>query len=205
MPGVILVSVPILLASGSATRQAMLRDAAIPCDVVVPRVDEAAIRDALLADRHPPRDIADALAEAKARKVAMSHPDRLVLGCDQVLEHRGALLSKPQSPEEARAQLASLSGDRHTLWSAAVVYEDGRPVWRHVGEVRLHMRTLSQDYISDYVARNYDTVQHCVGGYRLEAEGARFFTRIDGDFFAVLGLPLLPLLSWLIDRGNLAA
>ncbi|EKE44674.1 Maf [Oceaniovalibus guishaninsula JLT2003] len=194
-----------ILASGSAIRREMLHRAGVACDVVVPRVDEAALRAALEAEGATPRDIADALAEAKAAKVAARHPDRLVLGCDQVLDHRGRVLGKPESPEGAARQLRALSGDRHALFSAVVAFQDGRPVWRHVGQVRLTMRGLSAGYIDDYIARNWDSIRDSVGAYKLEEEGARFFTAIEGDYFTVLGLPLIPLLSWLIDRGTLPA
>ncbi|KAF0676316.1 Maf family protein [Profundibacterium mesophilum] len=199
------MSRPIILASASESRRQLLANAGVPFEAVRPMVDEDAIKAALQAEGALPRDIADALAEAKARKVSAKHPGALVLGCDQVLEHRGDTLSKPGSPDAARAQITRLSGDRHSLLSAIVAYEDGAPVWRHVGVVRLSMRTLGAPYIDDYVARNFESIRHSVGGYKLEEEGARLFTQIDGDYFTVLGLPMLPLLSWLILRGILPA
>ncbi len=124
-----------------------------------------------------------------------------MLGCDQVAELKGEILSKPRSQGEARDQLAALSGQTHRLLSAAVVYENGTPVWRHVGVVRLTMRSLSPGYIDDYVARNWESIRHAVGGYKLEEEGVRLFSLIDGDYFHVLGLPLTELLSYLITKG----
>lgn len=197
------MSVPIILASGSAIRANLLRAARVPFDVAIARVDEEAITAALLAEGAPPRDIADALAEAKARKISDKMPGRFVLGCDQVLDAGGRLLSKPASPEDALDQLKTLRGGRHMLLSAAVIYDDREPVWRHVGQVRLTMRDASDAYLDDYVARNWPGLQDSVGAYKLEEEGVRLFTRIDGDHFNVLGMPLLEILGYLTQRGVL--
>lgn len=193
----------LILASGSEIRAHLLRQAGVPFDIVPARVDEEMIRESLLAEEAPPRDIADTLAEMKARKVSEKNPGALVLGCDQVLDHKGALLSKPQTPQDAIAQLRAMRASRHMLLSAAVICEDGKPIWRHVGQVRLYMRDASDTFIADYVARNWESIRHSVGAYKLEEEGVRFFTRIEGDYFNVLGLPLLELLSFLTLRGDL--
>ncbi len=197
------MSQTLILASGSSIRAQLLRQAAIPHDVIAPRVDEEMVKDALLADGAPPRDIADALAELKARKISEKHQDALVLGCDQVLEHHGKLLSKPASKEDAICQLQSLRNDRHSLLSAAVICEGGQPIWRHVGQVRLRMRNVSDAWLTSYVARNWDSLRHAIGCYKLEEEGVRLFTSIQGDYFHVLGMPFLELINYLTLRGDL--
>ena len=198
------MSIPLVLASGSSIRATLLRNAGVSFEVAKARVDEEAVRDALLAEAASPRDIADALAELKATKVSTRRPEALVIGCDQVLAFKGAILSKPRDPQEALSQLRAMRGGMHQLLSAAVICEAGAPQWRHVGVVRLHMREASDAYLEDYVARNWDEIRHCVGTYQIEAEGVRLFHRIDGSLFDVQGLPLLELLSYLTLRGTLA-
>ncbi len=144
--------------------------------------------------------MADALAEFKAQKVAASDPAAWVIGSDQVLDLKGAVLSKPATPDQAADQLRALSGQTHRLLSAAVIFHEGQPVWRHVGQVRLTMRQLGNKYIEEYVARNWESIRHSVGGYKIEEEGIRLMGRIEGDYFNILGLPLLELLSFLTLR-----
>ena len=192
----------LVLASGSEIRATLLRNAGLKIEVIPARIDEQAIRAGLEAEQASPRDVADTLAEFKARRVADKTPGALVLGCDQVAEIRGEILAKPETPEEAIAQLTRLSGQTHRLLSAIVLYEDGVPIWRHIGVVRLTMRNLSPEYMEDYVARDWQSIRHAVGAYMLEAEGVRLFSLIDGDYFTVLGLPLTELLSYLILRGE---
>ena len=195
------MSTHIVLASGSEIRAHLLRQAGINFLVEGARVDEGAIKAALLAEGASPRDIADTLAEAKARKVSGKHPGALVLGCDQVLDFEGKLLSKPESPEAALRQLMDMRGKRHMLLSAAVIYRDGEPLWRHVGQVRMVMRQASDSYLEGYVTRNWDSIRHAVGAYKLEEEGVRLFTMIDGSYFNVLGLPMLELINYLGLQG----
>ena len=191
----------LILASASEIRQTLLRQAGIPFKAHAARIDEATITAAMSDEGGTARDIADALAEFKARKIAAKHPDAMVIGCDQVLEFRGNLLSKPTGLEDAISQLIMLRGQQHKLLSAIVVYENGEPIWHHVGQVRLLMRDLSDDYIAKYMSRNWPGIADSVGSYKLEQEGSRLFSRIEGDYFTVLGLPLLELVGFLTQRG----
>jgi len=195
----------LILASASAIRRDLLAQAGVSVEAIPARIDEEAIRSALQAEGAKPRDQADALAEMKARKLADRHPDAVVIGCDQVLEFQGDVWAKPESPDAARAQLRALRGQTHRLFSAVVLYDRAEPVWRHMGEVRLTMRAFSDDWLDGYVTRNWDEIQHCVGGYQLESEGVRLFAAVDGDYFSVLGLPLVPMLSYLGQRGFIPA
>lgn len=197
------MSAAIILASGSRIRAQLLANAGLEFTVSVARVDEEAIRASMQSEDASPRDLADLLAELKAQRVAARHPEALVIGCDQVLALGRDIYAKPQTPADALSQLQSLRGQTHQLLSAAVIYGEGKPLWRHVGIVRLHMRDASDAYLTDYVDRNWDSIRHSVGAYKLEEEGVRLFTRIDGDYFNVLGLPLLELLSYLTQRGTL--
>lgn len=192
---------PLILASSSETRLRLLQAAGIAVSQISPRIDEAAMRAALEAEAATPRDIADALAEMKARKVADRHRSDLVLGCDQVLDFQAKAWGKPESPAEALAQLVAFRGQSHKLLSAVVLYDAGKPIWRHVGEVRLTMRMMSDSWLTAYVGRNWESISHSVGGYKLEEEGIRLFSAIEGDYFTILGLPLLPLLGYLGERG----
>jgi septum formation protein len=191
----------LILASSSPIRRALLDRAGVPHEAMPARLDEEALRAALEAEGTTPRDMADALAEAKALKLAARHPDALVLGCDQVLEFDGRAMGKAKSRDEAAAQLSALSGKTHRLHSAAVICEKGRPVWRHVGTVRLTMRSLSPAVLASYLDRNWPGVEDCVGAYKIEEEGVRLFARIEGGYFDVLGLPLLEVLGYLALRG----
>lgn len=193
----------LILASTSRTRLNLLQNAGLSPAVEKPRVDEAMLRTSLLAEHYAPRDIADALAEAKATRISQKRPGVLVLGCDQVLNFGGDVISKPETAEQAQKQLSAMRGRHHDLLSAAVICEDGAPIWRHVGTARLTVRDFSDEWLEGYIARNWPNIADSVGAYRLEAEGVRLFSRIEGDYFTILGLPLLDLLGFLTLRGDL--
>ncbi len=199
------VTLHLILASSSETRATLLRNAGLVPEVRPARVDEDAIRAALEAERANPRDIADTLAETKARRISEKVPGALVLGCDQVLDLDGRVFAKPENQEAARMQIRALSGRTHQLLSAAVVCRGGEPLWRHLGSARLTMRAVSDGYLDDYVSRNWQSIRHSVGAYKLEEEGVRLFSHIEGDHFTILGLPLIELLTWLAVRGDIAA
>lgn len=191
----------LILASASEIRAKLLRDAGVSVETVVARVDEHSIKASMLADGAHARDVADALAEMKARRVAMKHPEALVLGADQVLVCDGKLYDKPTSGKSAREQLQSLRGKTHELLSAAVIFEDGAPVWRHIGRAQLVMRSFSEAFLDEYVEQQGDDLLTTVGAYKLESVGAQLFTQVQGDYFSVLGLPLLEVLGFLRTRG----
>lgn len=196
---------PLILASTSTIRAQLLRSAGLDVTVQPARIDEDAARDALAAEGASPRDMADALAELKARRVSQKHPEAVVIGADQVLEFEGKAWAKPETPDAGRAQLTALRGRSHVLHSAVVLYHRSEPVWRHIGEVRMTMRMMSDAYRDAYLARNWDSARHSVGCYKIEEEGVRLFSDIRGDYFSILGLPLLPLVSYLAQRGFIDA
>ncbi|WP_340109824.1 Maf family protein [Pikeienuella sp. HZG-20] len=193
----------LILASGSPTRAAMLRRAGVMVEIAPARVDEAETKLSLRAAGVSPRDQADSLAEMKAVRVSTRHPGALVIGADQVLDLAGEALDKPESVAAAREDLLRLRGARHELFSAAVIALDGAPIWRHIGRARLTMRRFSEAFIDDYLASIGDDVFSTVGGYRIEETGAQLFARVEGDWFTILGLPLLELLAFLRVRGVL--
>jgi septum formation protein len=195
--------VSVVLASKSAARRAVLEAAGVPYAAAAAGVDEDAVKASLLADGAGPRDIADALAELKAIRVSRKR-EGLVIGADQTLDLDGALYDKAADLAEARARLQLLRGRTHRLHAAVVVAKDGAPIWREVVTAKLAMRDASDAFLDDYLAREGEAILGSVGCYRLEGPGAQLFSRIDGDYFAILGLPLLGLLDLLRRHGELA-
>ena len=197
------MTIPIILASASDIRSQLLRNADIEHDVIPASIDEEMIKASLASEDTTPRDMADALAEQKAKNISLKYPNAFVIGSDQVLDFQGKACSKSLSPGCLVEFLSTLRGKDHRLYSAAVIYRDGRPVWRHIGKVTLAMRELSQDYISEYVSSEWQNIRYCVGGYKIEDKGIRLFNKIDGDYFAILGLPLLELIRFFDVNGAL--
>lgn len=195
---------PLILASGSAIRKQIMRDAGLDFVVVTKPVDEAAIKAAMLEDGAPLRDIADALAEAKSVRVSRNKPG-LVIGADQIMVMDGTLYDKPKSTAEARSRLWDMRGKPHHLLGAVVICENGTPVWRHMAKTTLHVREFSETFLDDYMAAEGEAVLHSVGAYRFEGRGAQLFSRVDGDFFSILGLSLLPVMDYLRTRGAITS
>lgn len=189
-----------ILASGSQIRKDILTGAGIDFQVISKPVDEAAIKSAMLEDGAHPRDIADALAEAKSRRVSQSEPG-LIIGADQVMVMDGTLFDKPENIDDARERLRAMRGREHQLIGAIVICEAGAPVWRHVSKTRLWMRYFSDAFLEDYLQKEGELVTKSVGAYRFEGLGAQLMDRVEGDFFSILGLSLLPLLDYLRTRG----
>jgi septum formation protein len=194
---------PLLLASKSRVRRSLLAAAGIPVEVRAADLDERAL-EADAPDREPAA-IAALLAREKALAVGRADPKRLVLGADQVLALDGQLFAKPPDRGAARAQLRALSGRVHALHSAAACVQNDAVIFEHVSVARLTMRALSEQFLEAYLDAAGDATTESVGAYQLEGSGSQLFERVDGDYFAILGLPLLEVLDFLRRRGCLLA
>lgn len=188
---------PVVLASGSTTRAALLERAGVPFVVAPSAVDESEIKLSLQADGATAADCAEALAELKALKRSYGAPGALVIGADQMLSCDGRWFDKPTDRAAAREQLLALAGRQHVLDSVVVVAKDGAAIWRHREAARLTMRPFDEAFVDRYLDQAGDAVLTSVGGYQIEGLGAQLFSRIAGDYFCILGLPLLPLLELL--------
>ena len=190
----------IILASGSAIRRDILDGAGLDYEVIVRPVDEAAIKASMLAENSRLRDIADALAEAKAMRVSRQEPG-LVIGADQIMVMDNHLFDKPKNMDEARERLLSMRGKSHALIGAVVICENGAPVWRHMCKTKLWVRDFSDEFLDWYIKTEGEALTKSVGAYRFEGPGSQLFEKVEGGFFAILGLDLLPVLEYLRTRG----
>lgn len=191
----------LVLASASGVRRRLLEQAGVPFRMRPAGVDEAGVIAALRAEEAEPRHIADLLAELKAVQISRAEAPAFTLGADQVLALDGEVFQKPEDMGSARVRLEALRGRTHELLTAAVLAREGVPVWRHVAVSTLTMRRFSDEFLDAYLARNGAHVLSSVGAYLLEEEGVQLFSRIEGDYFSILGLPMLPLLDILRRHG----
>jgi septum formation protein len=198
------VSPPVILASKSTARRAVLQGAGVPFETATAGVDEDAAKAVMLARGATPKEIAEALAEQKAVAVSKDRAG-LVIGADQTLEFEGGLYDKVETVAAARERLQQLRGQPHQLHSAVVVANNGQPIWRETASATLVMRDFSDAFLDAYLAREAEAALGSVGCYRLESLGAQLFTRIEGDYFTILGLPLLGLLDLLREHQVLPA
>ena len=190
----------VILASVSVARASLLRQAGVCIETQAAGVDEDALKMSLLAEGSTPRDVADALAEAKAVKISARRPG-LVIGADTTLDLQGQLYDKPVDLADARRHLLAFRGQTHKLHSAVVIAEGGSPLWRHVATATLKVRPFSDAFLDAYIAAEDEALLSSVGCYRLEGMGAQLFSMIEGDYFSILGLPLLPVLDFLRAQG----
>lgn len=193
----------LILASKSASRRQLLENAGLEIEIDPANIDERALEEPLVQSGFGPDDIALMLSNAKALEVCERHPSKLVIGADQTLGLGNERFHKPQTEEEARGQLLALRGKCHQLYSAISLVQDGECLWQHVEPAHMTMRNFSPEFLGRYLAQIGDTVFQTVGGYQLEGPGVQLFEKIEGDYFTILGLPLIPLLSTLREKGFL--
>lgn len=198
-----LASQTVVLASSSKTRQRILENAGVDFEMVSPRVDEEEIKAAMTAEQSGAADIADVLAEQKARSVSRHRPRDLVIGADQILEMDGRIYSKPLDMPMARETLAVLRGREHRLFSCVCVLRDGQRLWHKADRAKLTMRDFSDEFLDAYLQSIGDRALAGPGSYRIEDVGSQLFSDVSGDYFTILGLPLFPLLDYLRVQGAL--
>ncbi len=194
---------PLILASASTARASMLRAAGVELEIVPARVDESELKLSLKQQGADVETAAIALAELKALQVSRSRPGRLVLGADQMLDCENVWFDKPENRAAAKTQLLALRGKAHRLTSAAVLARDGQRIWHNAAAAKLTMRSFTEAFLELYLDRAGEAVLSAVGAYQLEGLGAQMFQKIDGDFFTILGLPLLPVLDILREQNVL--
>lgn len=193
----------LVLASASAARRAVLDHAGIRFTARAAQIDEAAVKHAGQQEGASAADVAVLLAELKARRVARTDADALVIGCDQLLVCDGRWFDKPADMAEARQHLRALRGRAHVLVTAMVCLRGEQRLWHHVAQPRLTMRAFSDAFLDQYLSMEGEALLASVGAYRLEGAGSHLFERIEGEHSAILGLPLLPLFGFLRQHGVL--
>ena len=193
----------VVLASSSETRRNILEKAGVVIEVIAPRIDEEKIKRAMIAEKADGAEIAKVLAEQKACSVSRHQPQDLVIGADQVLEMDGMIFSKPQDSASAREGLTVLRGREHRLHSCVCVSRDGKRLWQKLDSAELTMRGFSDEFLETYLHSIGDQAFTGPGSYRIEDVGSQLFSGISGDYFTILGLPLLPLLAFLRVHGAL--
>jgi septum formation protein len=196
---------PILLASASRTRADLLRGAGLNIRIEAANVDEDAIKESLREEGASASLVAEALSDLKALKMSLRYPDTLVIGADQTLDCNGVWFDKPPDMDHLRGHLMALSGQTHHLFAGVSVMRNGQRLWGLVEPAELVMRNLSPEFIEHYVAAVGEDALSSVGGYRLEGLGAQLFSKVTGDYFTILGLPLLPLLGFLRQNGAISS
>lgn len=203
-PGFIPVRPQIILASNSSIRRQLLTSANVPFICCSSSFDEEAAKKDLLARSTTAENLSLALAEGKALTVSQSNHG-LVLGCDQVLTVDDSFIFKPNDLEQAEQQLKNLRSRPHQLISSVVVCQDAKKIWSCTDVATLTMHDFSDLFLKSYLQRNWDDIRHCAGSYMVEKEGVRLFSKIEGDYFTVLGMPLIPVLAFLRDFGAIEA
>lgn len=191
----------LILASASPSRRQLLTNAGLAFETEPSGIDEEEAKRSLLAEHASPQEIAETLAEMKALRVSARYPQAMIVGGDSTLACQGRLFDKPPTLEAARKQLLALRGQTHELFSSVVVARGGVRLWHLNERARLTMRPFNETFLDAYLARAGEAVLSSVGAYQLEGLGAHLFSRVDGDYFTILGLPLLPLLSFLAGHG----
>ncbi len=193
----------IILASKSKVRSEILSKIGLKFTVFDANIDEKEVKSSYMNEGYSARDLANVLADMKAKKLSCKYLDKLVIGCDQIMECNGQILSKANNSADLVDQLKFLRNKSHTFYSACVVYFANKAEWRFIGSATITMRNLSDGYISKYVDDNWNEVKYCVGGYKIENSGIFLLSKINGDYFSILGMPIVQLMDHLVNRGVL--